>query len=97
VCSCLVLFPSLEHILGGGTCGDYPLAILGFDHFLYCGVLHLLGTLNIHPWSWFPWNSHMWIGNMHFVDHLLLLEVGYVAYFWRLVMDHSHMRNIISF
>jgi hypothetical protein len=38
--------------------GDGPLAILGSDY-ISCGVLHLLGTLHIHPWSWFPWDLHV--------------------------------------
>ena len=59
--------------------GDGPLAILEFDYISY-GALHLLGILHIHPWSWLPWHSHMWIGYMHFVDHLLFLEVGYGAF-----------------
>ena len=80
-CSFLVLFLLLEHILGGGdTCGDGPLVILGFDHFLSCRALHLLGILHIHPWSWLPWDSHMWIGCMHLVDNFLFLEVGYGAF-----------------
>jgi hypothetical protein len=75
-----VLFLLLENILGGRTCGDVPLSILGFHHFLSCGAHNLLGTLNIHPWSWLPWNSHIWISDMHFVDHLLFLEVAYGAF-----------------
>jgi hypothetical protein len=35
-----------------------------FDIFS-CGVLHQLGNLHIHPWSWLPWNSHIWSGCMH--------------------------------
>jgi hypothetical protein len=58
--------------------GDCPLAILGFDNLIFCGVLSLLGILHIHPWSWLPWDSHTWIGYMHFVDHLLFLEVNIV-------------------
>jgi hypothetical protein len=49
--------------------GDGPLSILGFDYFISYGALHLLGILHIHPWSWLPWDSHMWIGYMHFVDY----------------------------
>jgi hypothetical protein len=79
-CSCLVFFLLLEHYLGGCTCGDGPLTIFGVDHFLSCGVLHLVGTLHIHPWSWLPWDSHMWIGCMHLVDHLLFLDGCYGAF-----------------
>jgi hypothetical protein len=32
------------------------LAILGVDHILSCGALHLLGSLHIHPWSRLPWD-----------------------------------------
>jgi hypothetical protein len=79
-CSCLVLFLFVEHYLGGCTYGDGPLAILGFDHALSCGVLHVLSTLHIHPWNWLTWDLHMWIGYMHLVDHLLFLEVDYGAF-----------------
>jgi hypothetical protein len=61
----------------------------GFDYFISCGVLHLLGILHIHPWSWLPWDSHMWIGCMHLVDLLLFLE--------EVVMEHSPRRIIILF
>jgi hypothetical protein len=50
--------------------GGCPLTILGFDYFI----------LHIHPWSWLPWDLHMWIGCMHLVDHFLFLEVGYGAF-----------------
>jgi hypothetical protein len=60
--------------------GDGPLAIFGFDYFISCGALHLLGTLHIHPWSCLPWDSHMWIGYMHLVDHLLFYEISYGAF-----------------
>jgi hypothetical protein len=52
----------------------------GVDHFFSCGVLHLVGTLHIHPWSWLPWDSHMWIGCMHLVDHLLFWDGCYGAF-----------------
>lgn len=45
---------------------------VGVDHILSCGALHLHGSLQIHPWSWLPWDSHMWIGCMHLVGmHLV--------------------------
>jgi hypothetical protein len=47
--------------------GGCPLTIFGFAYFI----------LHIHPWSWLPWDLHMWIGCMHLVDHFLFLEVGY--------------------
>jgi hypothetical protein len=65
------------------------LSILGFDHILSCGALQLLGILHIHPWSWLPWDSHMWIGCMHLVDLLLFLE--------EVVVEHSPRRIIILF
>jgi hypothetical protein len=49
--------------------GGCPLIILGFDY-----ILH------IHPWSWLPWELHVWIGCMHLVDHFLFLDVGYEAF-----------------
>jgi hypothetical protein len=69
--------PNSPHLLGFVLFGDGPGAILGFDCIISCGVLHLLGIMHIHPWSWLTWDLHMCIGYMHFVDHLLFLEVGY--------------------
>jgi hypothetical protein len=69
----LILF--LDHYLGGCTCGDGPLTIFEVDHFLSRGALHLVGTLHIHPWSWLPWDSYMWIGGMHLVENKLFLDV----------------------
>jgi hypothetical protein len=68
---------------------DFPLAILGVDHILSCGELHLLGTLHIHPWSWLPWDSDMWISCMLRVDLLLFLE--------EVVVEHSLRMIIILF
>jgi hypothetical protein len=48
-CFCLVFFLFLEHYLGGRMCLDILLTIFEVDHFLACGVLHLVGTLHIHP------------------------------------------------
>jgi hypothetical protein len=81
----LLLF--LEIVLEGALVERFLLSILGVDHILSCGVLHLLGILHIHPWSWLPWDSHMWIGCMHLVDLLLFLE--------EVVMEHSPRRIII--
>jgi hypothetical protein len=36
-------------------------SILGFDHILSCGVLHLVGTLHIHPWSFCTLTQLLWI------------------------------------
>jgi hypothetical protein len=74
--------------------GDGPLVILGFEYLISCGSLHLLGILHIHPWLWFPWDSHVWIGYMHFVDHLLFLEVGYGAFSYEeyfIVLSPMHL------
>jgi hypothetical protein len=82
-CSCLVFFLFFDHYLGGCTCGDIPLAILGFDHIFSWGALHLVGTLHIHPCSWLLWDSHMWCGPF--------------AIFGVVVMEHSPRRIILLF
>jgi hypothetical protein len=34
------------------------------SHILFW-MINPLGILHVHPWSWLPWNSHMWSGFMH--------------------------------
>jgi hypothetical protein len=76
--------------LGWCTYGEmFYFLFWGVDHILSCGVLHLLGILHIHPWSWLPSNSHMWTNCMHVVDFLLLLD--------EVVMEHSPRSIIICF
>jgi hypothetical protein len=73
----MVKTPIRLYLLGFVLWWRGPLLISGFNYFTSWGALHLLGTLHIHSWNWLLWDSHMWIGYMHFVDHLLFLEVGY--------------------
>jgi hypothetical protein len=73
----LVFFLLLEHYLEGYTPVNSLLTIFGVNHFHSCGALHLISTLHNHPWSWLPWDSHMWIAYLHLVDHLLFLDGCY--------------------
>lgn len=65
------------------------LLILGVDHILSCGALHLLNIQHIHPWICLPWDSHMQIGCMHLVDFLVFLS--------KIVMEQFSKRIIICF